>query len=293
MRAYDPGTSTWSLNYFLTDHLGSTLAVLDDSGEVLSEQRYMPFGQVRTDVGTIAETDFGFTFQRALPETGLMDYQARFFAPRIGSFIQPDTIIPGLDDPQNWNRYSYVRNSPIVHSDPTGHMPWIGEGCNVNERVIEKDNQRLNEFRMTTERNKCKAGDKRYCGADTVEIIGFTGTMLVGGILVESFVLGGGAAATSQALFWRSALACLRSPVCRWFTRMAGGAGGVMSSYEKGVAGEKQVLRSLNDPSAVWQKQIDFEGNKYRLDIFIPKSKIIEVKNIAFGNVSLSQRLTS
>ena len=67
----------------------------------------------------------------------------------------------------------------------------------------------------------------------------------------------------------------------------------MMSSYEKGVAGEKQVLRSLNDPSAVWQKQIDFEGNKYRLDIFIPKSKIIEVKNIAFGNVSLSQRLTS
>lgn len=65
MRAYDPGTSSWALHYFLSDHLGSTLAVLDDSGEVLSEPRYMPFGQVRTDVGSIAETDFGFTFQRA------------------------------------------------------------------------------------------------------------------------------------------------------------------------------------------------------------------------------------
>jgi hypothetical protein len=30
------------LKYFLTDHLGSTLAVLDSSGTVLSETRYLP-----------------------------------------------------------------------------------------------------------------------------------------------------------------------------------------------------------------------------------------------------------
>ena len=30
------------LKYFLTDHLGSILAVLDDQGEVLTETRYMP-----------------------------------------------------------------------------------------------------------------------------------------------------------------------------------------------------------------------------------------------------------
>jgi len=35
--------------------------------------------------------------------------------------VQPDTIIPGMLNPQNWNRFSYVRNSPIRYTDPTGH----------------------------------------------------------------------------------------------------------------------------------------------------------------------------
>ena len=51
-----------AMESFLTDHLGSTLAVLDSSGTVLSETRYMPFGAVRDDVGTISQTDFGYTF---------------------------------------------------------------------------------------------------------------------------------------------------------------------------------------------------------------------------------------
>ncbi|NWG75742.1 MAG: hypothetical protein HXY24_14270 [Rubrivivax sp.] len=55
------------LKYFLTDHLGSTLAVLDSSGTVLSETRYMPFGAVRDDVGIISKTDFTYTFQRNMP----------------------------------------------------------------------------------------------------------------------------------------------------------------------------------------------------------------------------------
>ncbi len=36
------------LKYFITDHLGSVVAVTDASGALLSEQRYMPFGQVGT-----------------------------------------------------------------------------------------------------------------------------------------------------------------------------------------------------------------------------------------------------
>ena len=37
--------------------------------------------------------------------------------------MQPDTLIPGVDSPQSWNRYSYVYNNPILHNDPTGHCP--------------------------------------------------------------------------------------------------------------------------------------------------------------------------
>ena len=50
--------------YFLTDHLGSVVAVTDSSGTMVSETRYLPFGEIRTDVGTVSQTDYGFTFQR-------------------------------------------------------------------------------------------------------------------------------------------------------------------------------------------------------------------------------------
>ena len=65
--------------YSLTDHLGSIVAVTDASGTLVSQQRYLPFGEVRTDVDTITETDFGYTGQRDVPNLGLMDYRARFY----------------------------------------------------------------------------------------------------------------------------------------------------------------------------------------------------------------------
>ncbi len=119
MVAMHDGTS---LKYFLTDHLSSVIAVLDASGNLLSEQRYLPFGQVRDDVGTIDETDFGYTSQRDLPDLGLMDYRARFYSPLLGRFLQPDTLVPGAGNPQAFNRYSYGYNNPSRFSDPSGHL---------------------------------------------------------------------------------------------------------------------------------------------------------------------------
>jgi RHS repeat-associated protein len=107
--------------YFLTDHLGSIVAVTNASGTLVSQQRYLPFGEVRTDVGNITETDFGYTGQRDVPNLGLMDYRARFYDSVLGRFVQPDTITPG--GPQGLNRYSYGFNNPIKSIDPDGHKP--------------------------------------------------------------------------------------------------------------------------------------------------------------------------
>lgn len=43
-------------------------------------------------------------------------------SPYINRFLQPDTIIPELSNPQSWNRFSYVQNNPIGYADPSGHM---------------------------------------------------------------------------------------------------------------------------------------------------------------------------
>ncbi|MBN2501780.1 MAG: N-acetylmuramoyl-L-alanine amidase [Anaerolineales bacterium] len=112
------------LQYLLTDHLGSVSAVLDSSENLLSEQRYLPFGGVREDSfvdDSINETDFGYTGQRNNTYIKLIDFNARWYSPSLNRFVQPDTIIPDLTNPQALNRYSYVVNNPINLIDPTGH----------------------------------------------------------------------------------------------------------------------------------------------------------------------------
>jgi len=41
--------------------------------------------------------------------------------PAAGRFVSADTVVPGPGNPQAFNRYAYVRNSPLVRIDPTGH----------------------------------------------------------------------------------------------------------------------------------------------------------------------------
>jgi RHS repeat-associated protein len=116
---YDPIEDEWKLSYLLTDHLSSVVAVTDASGALLSQQRYLPFGGERTNIGAISQTDYGYTGQRDL-DMGLIDYKFRFYSPLLGRFILPDTMTPG--GPQGLNRYSYVNNNPVNFNDPTGHM---------------------------------------------------------------------------------------------------------------------------------------------------------------------------
>jgi hypothetical protein len=46
---------------------------------------------------------------------------ARFYDPYLTRWISADTIVPDLSEPQDFNRYSYVRNSPLGYTDPSGH----------------------------------------------------------------------------------------------------------------------------------------------------------------------------
>ncbi len=127
--AMDDGSG---LQFLLRDHLGSVVGMTSNTGTLISEQRYLPFGAVRTDVGTILETDFGYTGQRNLSAIGWMDYRARFYSPALGKFTQPDTIVPNLGNPQSWNRYAYVQGNPIRYNDPSGHKLENLEGACVD-----------------------------------------------------------------------------------------------------------------------------------------------------------------
>jgi len=55
-----------------------------------------------------------------------MHYGARYYHPLLDRFISTDTIVPEPGEPQDFNRYAYVRNNPVLYRDPSGHMLDIG-----------------------------------------------------------------------------------------------------------------------------------------------------------------------
>ncbi|ACL02910.1 hypothetical protein Dalk_1207 [Desulfatibacillum aliphaticivorans] len=112
------------IQYFSKDHLGSSTVVTDDSGAVVEQADYRPFGEYRFYTGTVATpTPYKYTDQELDESTGLYNYDARHYDPAIGRFISPDSLIPNLYDPQQLNPYAYCRNNPLIYVDPTGHEP--------------------------------------------------------------------------------------------------------------------------------------------------------------------------
>src|SRR5262249_33281396 len=57
-------------------------------------------------------------------ETGLDFAQARYYASVQGRFTSPDPLQESAkpENPQSWNRYIFVLNSPLVYIDPTGEL---------------------------------------------------------------------------------------------------------------------------------------------------------------------------
>jgi len=111
-----------TLYYTLKDHLGSASVVTDSTGAIVGEQRYYPFGETRLATGSMF-TDKLFTGQREMTGLGIYHYGARFYSPKLGRFLSADTMVPNPANPQDFNRYSYVRNNPVRYSDPSGNIP--------------------------------------------------------------------------------------------------------------------------------------------------------------------------
>ncbi len=133
-----------SVEYLLGDHLGSTSLTTDANGAKVSEIRYKPWGEIRYAWTSHPSTtpaytlpSYTFTGQYSYmddPTTsgvtegfGLMFYRvasrrdnARWYDPVTGRFAQADTVVPNTI--QGLDRYMYVGNSPLVYTDPTGHL---------------------------------------------------------------------------------------------------------------------------------------------------------------------------
>jgi hypothetical protein len=92
MRELPPGNAAGTLYFLHSDHLGSTSAVTNLSGSVVARQWYDPYGAVRASTGTLP-TKRTYTGQIA-DDTGLMFYNARYYAPLMGRFASADPLPP-------------------------------------------------------------------------------------------------------------------------------------------------------------------------------------------------------
>jgi RHS repeat-associated protein len=99
--------------YFIQDHLGSTRALTDTTGNIIEQQEYDSFGNSSGS----AFTRYGYTGRERDPDTGMLYYRARFYDPEVGRFASEDPIGFESDD-ENW--YSYISNDPVNDTDPSG-----------------------------------------------------------------------------------------------------------------------------------------------------------------------------
>ncbi|MFO0775965.1 MAG: RHS repeat-associated core domain-containing protein [Nitrospiraceae bacterium] len=100
---------------FLSDALGTTIALVDNAGIVQTEYKYEPYGSVNR-TGQASQNAFTYT-GREDDGTGLYYYRARYYHPRLQRFISEDPIGFGGGEA---NLYAYAGQNSTRWSDPYG-----------------------------------------------------------------------------------------------------------------------------------------------------------------------------
>ncbi|MHB8501740.1 MAG: RHS repeat-associated core domain-containing protein, partial [Candidatus Acidiferrales bacterium] len=123
------GGSTPTTTYFHDDHLSWRVSTDGTSGsptygQVNGQQGSYPFGESWYSSNG---NEFAFTTYQRDAESGLDYAMARYYDSTAARFCSADPLGGQLDDPQTWNRYTYVRNDPIDLTDPSGQgfFSWL------------------------------------------------------------------------------------------------------------------------------------------------------------------------
>ena len=102
---------------------------LPPSGRCTASSSTRPGASLRYTSGTLP-TRYTYTGQYSYAsDFGLVFYGSRFYDPLLARWASPNSIIPQGQGTLAWDRYSYVNNSPVNYTDPTGHM--VDDGCST------------------------------------------------------------------------------------------------------------------------------------------------------------------
>ena len=126
-----------SYKFLHKDYLGSILAISDEEGNKLEQRHYDAWGNLthlqigNGEVLTGVELekalgqmliDRGYTSHEHLWEVGIIHMNGRLYDPLLRRFLNADENIQDLHNTQNYNKYGYVFNNPLMYNDPSGEF---------------------------------------------------------------------------------------------------------------------------------------------------------------------------
>ncbi len=226
--------------FYHPDHLGSTTLITNESGDVIEEVTYEPFGKLIES----SDERFLYTGKELDRSTSLQYYGARYYSPELGRFVEPDSNLPNVYDPQQLNRYSYVRNNPYKYTDPDGNFINIAAGAGIGAAVG------FGFYALTHLDNFDLADAGKAAAVGTVA--GAVGGATMGGSLIVT-ALGGTAAgqaarATGNVLEGQNAATGLGNPFEMGFDAATAGVASKVTPYAQKAGG--QIAERLGIRSA-------------------------------------------
>ncbi|MGH1518077.1 RHS repeat-associated core domain-containing protein [Chryseobacterium sp. JK1] len=137
----DSDQTNGSYKFLHKDYIGSILAISDEAGNKLEQRHYDAWGSlaalsfgnngvVITDKNLIAEAslliDRGYTSHEHFMNVGIIHMNGRLYDPLLRRFLNADENIQDPTNTQNYNKYGYVMNNPLMYNDPSGEfLQWL------------------------------------------------------------------------------------------------------------------------------------------------------------------------
>ncbi|SHG45380.1 polymorphic toxin type 23 domain-containing protein [Pedobacter caeni] len=126
------GQTSKNLYYLHRDHLGSIVMITNDLGAVVEKRQFDAWGNIMkltdgagNNLAAFGIIDRGFTGHEHLLGVGLIHMNGRLYDPKLHRFLSPDSYIQDPFNTQNFNRFGYVMNNPLMYTDTSGEIIWL------------------------------------------------------------------------------------------------------------------------------------------------------------------------
>ncbi len=120
--------------YMYNGHADVTALVDASTGNIRATYYYDAFGNVQQEnyfdangntTTTPVKNNIMYAGYQYDKETGLYYLNSRMYDPKTARFLQEDTYTGDPSDPMSLNLYTYCKNEPIMHYDPSGYASII------------------------------------------------------------------------------------------------------------------------------------------------------------------------